>query len=114
MPSADSLRVHDEGGDFAWVALHSRIATVLKRAISNLPAFPKRRLRGLHVERPPAHVDDVFTPAAQAAATPDRINSATTPWGWIAGGALATALVLVALARILPRRRHAEVAPTKS
>jgi hypothetical protein len=52
VPSADSLRVRDEGGDFAWVALNPRTAAVLKRAVRHLPAFPKARLRGLHVEPP--------------------------------------------------------------
>jgi hypothetical protein len=114
VPSADSLRVRDEGGDFAWVALSPRTAAVLKRAVRNLPAFPKARLRGLHVESPRAQVDERFTPAAQTAATRDRIDSGTTPWGWIAGGALAAALALVIVARALRRRRHGEVAPTQS
>jgi hypothetical protein len=112
VPSADSLRVRDEGGDFAWVALNPRTAAVLKRAVRNLPAFPKARLRGLHVEPPQAQVDEVFTPAAQTAATRDRVDSATRQWGWIAAGAFAAALVLVTVARALRRRRHGVVAPT--
>ena len=113
VPSADSLRVRDEGGDFAWVALHPRTAAVLKRAVRNLPAFPKARLRGLHVEPRQARVDEVFSPA-QTAATRDRIDSGTTPWGWIAGGACAAALVLLVLgARTVRRRRHVEVAPSR-
>jgi anti-sigma-K factor RskA len=75
---------------------------------------PFTRLRGLHVESPRAQVDERFTPAAQTAATRDRIDSGTTPWGWIAGGALAAALALVIVARALRRRRHGEVAPTQS
>src|SRR5829696_5577096 len=94
VPSADRLRVRNEGGGFAWVALSSRTAAVFKRAIRNLPAFAKGRLRGLHVKPLEARVDEVFTPA-QTAATRDRIDSATTPWGWIAGGASAVALVLL-------------------
>jgi hypothetical protein len=112
VPSADSLRVRDEMGDFAWAALSSRTAAVFKRAARNLPAFPKGRLRGLHVEPREARVDEVFSPA-QTAATRDRIDSGTTPWGWIAAGACAAALVLLVLgARTLRRRRHVEVAPT--
>jgi hypothetical protein len=111
VPSADSLRVGDEGGGFAWVGLNPRTAAVLKRAVRNLSGFPSARLR---VEPPQAQVDEVFTPAAQTAATRDRIDSVTTPWGWIAAGALAAALVLVTVARTLRRRRHVEVAPTKS
>jgi hypothetical protein len=112
VPSADSLRVRDEGGDFAWVALNPRTAAVLKRAVRSLPAFPKARLRGLHVEPARAQVDEVYTPAARSAAMPDRSDSGTTPWGWIAGGALAAALVLLTVTRTLRRRRHVEVAPT--
>jgi hypothetical protein len=78
VPSADSLRVRDEGGDFAWVALNPRTAAVLKRAVRDLRAFPKARLRGLHVEPPRAQIDEVFTPAAQTAATRDRMDSGTT------------------------------------
>jgi hypothetical protein len=113
VPSADSLRVRDEGGDFAWVALNPRTAAVLKRAARNLRAFPKARLRGLHVEPPRAQIDEVFTPAARTAATRERIDSGTTPWGWILGGGLAAALVLVAVAWTLRRQRHVDVAPTK-
>jgi hypothetical protein len=80
--------------------------------VRDLPAFPKVRLRGLHIALAQAQVDGVFTPAAQTAATRDRIDSATTPWGWIAAGALAVALVLATVARTLRRRRHRGVAPT--
>jgi hypothetical protein len=110
VPSADSLRVRDEASGFAWVALNPRAAAGLKRAVRDLPAFPKARLRGLHVEPPQAQVDEVFAPAAQTAAR-DPIDSGTTPWGWIAGAALAAALVLVTLARTLRRRRDVETAP---
>jgi MYXO-CTERM domain-containing protein len=112
VPSADSLRVRDEVGDFAWVALSPRTAAVFKRAVRSLPAFPKGRLRGLHVEPRQARVDEVFAPA-RTAATRERIDSGTTPWGWIAGGtALAAALVLLVLvAPALRRRRHVDAAP---
>jgi hypothetical protein len=112
VPSSDSLRVRDEGGDFAWVALNARTAAVLKRAVRDLPAFAKARLRGLHVEPPQAHVDEVFTPATRTTTARDRIDSATTPWGWIAAGTLAAALVLVAILGTLRRRHHGDVAPT--
>jgi hypothetical protein len=114
VPSADSLRIRDEGGGFAWVALNPRTATVLKRAVRGLPAFPKARLRGLHVEAPQAQVDDAATPATQAAATRGRIDSGPMSWGWIVGGVLGAALVLVTVARTRRRRHHGVVAPTKA
>jgi hypothetical protein len=111
VPSADSLRVRDESGDFAWVALNPRTAKVFRRAAGSLPAFPKAQLRGLHVKPLQAQVDEVFSPAAQTAATRDTTDSgSTTPWGWIGGGALAAALVVVVLlALTLRRRRHLQV-----
>jgi hypothetical protein len=112
VPSADSLRVRDEGGGFAWVALNPRTAAVLRRAVRNLPAFPKARLRGLHDEPPGAQVDEVFTPATQSAVRRDLIDSGTTPWGWIVGGALAAALVLAMVALTVRRRRRGDMAPT--
>ena len=112
VPSANSLRVRDEGGDFAWAALNPRTAAVLKRAVRTLPAFPKARLRGLHVKSPQAQIDEVYAPAAQTAAMPDPLDSGTSPWGWIAGGATAAAIVLAAILLALRRRRHVQVAPT--
>jgi hypothetical protein len=112
VPSADSLRVRDEGGDFAWVALNPRTAAVLKRAVRNLPAFPKARLRGLHVKPPQAQVDEAFTLPAQTATTRDRIDSGTTPWGWILGGALAVTVVLFTVAWTRRWRHHVDVEPT--
>jgi hypothetical protein len=94
VPSADSLRVRDEGGDFAWVTLKPRTAAVLKRAVRNLPAYPKARLCRLHIKPPQAQVGEVFAPAAQTATTRDRIDSVTTPWRWIAAGVIAAALVV--------------------
>jgi hypothetical protein len=105
VPSADSLRVRDEAGEFAWAALSPRTAAVLERAVRNLPALPKARLRGLMSEPTGVQI-------AQTAATRDRIDSATTPSGWIVGGALAATLVFVAVASRLRRRRHVDVAPT--
>ena len=105
VPSADSLRVRDEAGGFAWVGLNPRTAAVFERAVRDLPAFPKARLRGLDVESPQA--------PAQTAHTRERSDSATAPWGWIAGAAPAAALgLLVLFSRRRRRRRHVEVAPT--
>jgi hypothetical protein len=112
VPSADSLRIRGEGGGFEWVALNPRTAAVLERAVRDLPAFPRQRLRGLHVEEPRAQVDEVFTPSARTEATRDRVASGATSWGWIAGGALAAALVLATIAWTLRRRRHVQGAPT--
>lgn len=112
MPSAESLRVRAEGGGFAWAALNPRTAAVFRRAVRSLPAFPKAQLRGLHVKPLQAQVDEIFTPAAGTAATRDGVDGAT-PWGLIAGVALAAALIVLALvARVVRRRRRVEVAPT--
>jgi hypothetical protein len=110
VPSTDSLRIRGEGGGFEWVALNPRTAAVLERAVRNLPAFPKDRLRGLHVEAPGAQVDEVVTPSAQIDATRDRAGA--TSWRWIAGGVLVAALVLATVAWTLRRRRHVQGAPT--
>jgi hypothetical protein len=112
VPSADSLRVRSDGGRFAWVALTPRTASVFERTVRDLPAFPKARLRGLHVKPLEARVDEVYSPAAQTAATRDRIDAGSTPWGWIGGGALAAALILAMVTWTL-RRRHVEAAPTQ-
>jgi hypothetical protein len=114
VPSADSLRVRAEGGDFAWVAVSPRTAAVLKRAVQGLPALPGARLRGLDVEPPPVQVDEMFTSAARTAATRDWSDSATTPWGLIAVGALAAALVVLTVARSLRRRHLVQMARTQS
>jgi hypothetical protein len=95
VPPADVFRVREQGGGFTWVALNPRTARVLERAVVGLPAFPKARLRGLHVEPPEARVDEVFSPAADTAARRDRDDAATTAWGWVAGGALAAALLIL-------------------
>jgi hypothetical protein len=110
VPSADSLRVREEGGDFAWVALSPRTAVVLERAARDLPAFPRARLRGLEVEPPQVRVNEVvrFAPRPDAKGG----ESATAPWGWIAGGALSAMLVLLTVARTL-RRRGALVLPAR-
>ena len=119
VPSADSLRIRGQSGGFAWVALNPRAAAVLKRAVRDLPAFPRQRLRGLHVEAPRAQVDEVFSPGTGAAATRDGIDSGAGPWGLI-GGALAAAIVLATVAVTFRRRRHGdgrrhvEGAPTSS
>jgi hypothetical protein len=110
VPSVDKLRVRDEGGGFAWVALSRRSAAVLKRAVRTLPAFPKAWLRGVHARAPEARVDEVFMPAASSA-TREGIDAVTTPWGWIAAGAFAAAFVLFAVARILRQRRQRKMAP---
>ena len=108
VPSADSLRVRDESGGFAWAALNPRTAAVFERAARDLPAFPKTRLRGLPVKTPQA-------PARTTAATRDGSDSGTTLWGWIVGGALAAALVLLVLiGRSRRRQRHVEVAPSRT
>jgi hypothetical protein len=112
VPSTDSLRIRGEGGGFEWVALNPRTAAVLKRAVRNLPAFPKHRLRGLHIEPPRAQVDEVFTPSAQTDALRDRGASGATSWRWIAGGVLVAALVLATIAWTLRRRRHVQGAAT--
>lgn len=111
VPSADSLRVRDQTGDFAWVALNPRAAAVVKRAVHDLPALPKARLR-LQVEPLEVQPDEVFAPAAQTAETRERSNLGTTPWAWIGGGGLAAALVLVTIAwTTLRRRSHFEATP---
>jgi hypothetical protein len=112
VPSADSLRIRGEGGGYEWVALNPQTAAVLERAVRNLPAFPKDRLRGLRVEAPRAQVDEVFTPSAQTDATRDRGGSGTTSWRWIAGAVLVAALVLATIAWSLRRRRDVQGAPT--
>jgi hypothetical protein len=112
VPSADSLRIRGQSGGFAWVALNPRAAAVLKRAVRDLPAFPRQRLRGLHVEAPRAQVDEVFTPSGQTETTRDRGASGATSWGWIAGGALVAALVLATIAWTLRGRRRVHGAAT--
>ncbi len=106
VPSADSLRVREQGGEFAWVALNPRTAAVLKRAVRDLPAFSKARLRGLEVEPLEVQAAEVFAPAADIGATRDRIDSKTTPWRWISGGVLAAALALVMAAWTILRLRR--------
>ena len=110
VPSADTLRVREEGGDFAWVALAPRSAAVLERAVRRLPAFPTASLRGLEVEPPQVRVSEVVSFAARPHVKAGE--SATTPWAWVAGGALAATLVLLTVARTL-RRRGGSVLPAR-
>ena len=116
VPSADSLRVRDEYGGFTWVALNPRAATVFERAARKLPAFPASRLRGLVPEPPQDRVSEVVRFAPDEAATSDGSGGASTSWGWIAGGVLATVLLLALLARtlagsVLTARRAPRVRP---
>ena len=90
----------------------NRALPVLRRAVRDLPAFPMARLRGLDVESRHAQVDAAVTPAAHDGAKRERIDSAPTPWEWIAGGVLAAALALLTLTLALRRRRHGAVART--
>jgi len=110
VPSAGALRV-DEGRGFAWVALSPSTAAAFERAARDLPPFPETRLRGLDVEPPRAQVDAVYVPGAETAG-----DSGATPWGWIAAGTIAAALVLVLLLLLLARSqrrpRPAEPTPT--
>jgi hypothetical protein len=88
--------------------VNPRTAAVLKRAVRDLPAFSKARLRGLELEPLEVQAAEVFAPAADTGATRDRIDSRTTPWGWISGGVLVAALVLVMAAWTILRRRNFE------
>ena len=107
VPSAGSLGFRDDSGYFAWAALQPRTAAVFKRAVRDLPAFPKARLAGLKLE---ARVDEVVAPAASGTVARNETGSDATPWGWIVGG-LGAALVVVAV-RLVRRRRHVKIAPT--
>jgi hypothetical protein len=110
VPSADSLRVRDDGGGFTWVALNPRAAAALERAARSLPALPRARLTGLPAEPPAASADEPGAPAGQAAATSESTGG-STPWGWIAAAAaLGAALLLAALGRTVRRRRHVQPA----
>jgi hypothetical protein len=102
----ERLRVREDSGAFAWVALNPRSAAVLERAARDLPPFSKARLRGIEVEPLEEQVVEAPVRTAQSPATP--IESGTTPWGWIAGGALAVALGLAMVTWAILRRRRAE------
>ena len=93
VPAADSLRVRDEFGTFAWVALNPRAARLFARAARGLPAFPKEELRGLDVKAPEARIAEVYAPA--------EAEPGSSPWGWIAGGALVTLLIVAGIGRYL-------------
>jgi hypothetical protein len=106
VPSADSVRVREEGGRYAWSALNPRAAAVLQRAARRLPALPKADLRGLRATPPEARVDRVFPPPARA-----RRDPPGTPWERLAAVAVAAALA-VAVVVSARRRRRVRVAAT--
>jgi hypothetical protein len=105
VPAADRLRVTDESGTDAWVALTPRAAATLRRAARGVSPFPAARLRGMDAGPPRARVDAVYPPPARAAAT-----SGTTSWAWLAAGVAAVLLMVAAVAAIRWRRRGAGVA----
>jgi hypothetical protein len=105
VPAADRLRVTDESGTGAWVALTPRAAAALRHAARGLPSFPAARLRGLDAGPPRPRVDAVYPPPARTAAT-----SGTTPWASPAAAVAAALLIVAAVAAIRRRRRAAGVA----
>jgi hypothetical protein len=102
VPSADRLRIRDDGGNFTWVGVHPRAARVLRQAARNLPPLPAAQLSGLPIEPPQARVDEVVTPPAETA-TSRRSDPGTTPLGWILAGAFAAAVVLGTVIRTVRR-----------
>jgi hypothetical protein len=102
VPSADRLRVRDDGGDFTWVGMRPRAARVLRQAARTIPPLPAAQLDGLDVEPPQARVDEVVTSTADTAAR-GRSDSRTTPWAWILAGTLAASGVLGSVIRSVRR-----------
>ena len=93
VPRAGLIRGENEDGTFSWVPMSDMVAAQYRRMTSGLQPIPARKLRGLHVPKPEARVDEVVMihpPSHEASA------GAAPVWPWIAGGLAALALLALA------------------
>lgn len=92
VPRAGVIRGENDDGTFSWVPMTDAVATQYRRMTRGLRPIPARRLRGLHVPKPEARVDEVVMIHPQSHAA----SSGGAPvWPWIAGGLGALALLAV-------------------
>lgn len=101
IPSAQSIRARTDSG-YEWLYLNPEGQRAFRQAISGIRGLPASQLEGIDVKPIQAQVDEVFNPAAEAAAAADQAPAGPadggTPWGWILAAVAAAAIVATAVA----------------
>ena len=109
VPSMNLIGSNDGSGSWMWSEAGTEQAARLRGLAEGIDLLPARKLRGW--EEPAAQVAETIPgpdDPAPAAAT------STTPWGWIAGGALALLAAVALTARARTTRTSGRRVPRPS
>jgi hypothetical protein len=97
VPSADLLRVRDDGGVIRWLEVNDDLRPVLRNVAAELEPLPAASVPGIDARRmPPA--------ALPARPQPPPARDAGTAWGWfvLAGAGMAALAIAIRRHRPMP------------